>query len=153
MTCASAAGKNVGLMSLGQIQSSPKFLLIWSTESRETQHLKAKKHKLLNLSAGLCFFNNSLPTDIECRAMHHFPQPPSTLPSETRQHWPCTRVNCAASRLILGRYANFQCWRSHFHARRRSQRTSENDLLRGLLYKQLHFETYQRLLTGRYVSC
>ena len=34
--------KNGGLMTLGQVKSS----LIWSTESRETQHLKAKKHKL-----------------------------------------------------------------------------------------------------------
>ena len=34
-----------GVMTLGQVKKFTKFLLIWSTESWETQHLKAKEHK------------------------------------------------------------------------------------------------------------
>ena len=41
-----------GVMTLGQVKKFTKFLLIWSTESGETQHLKWKNTNL-NLNSGL----------------------------------------------------------------------------------------------------
>ena len=90
-------------MTLGQVKKFTKFLLICSTESREAQHLKAKKHKLKFSGRTLVTNSETLVGLTWIFMFHHAAQLPSCpaasakFPSEQaglgRQWNTCQQVN------------------------------------------------------------